>query len=137
MYGGAVLTAYGVEDKPHKLWIGALSKLTPDEAKKGIAALAKQGRSYPPNLTEVLEACRPKKPGVRYLGRPVDMAAMRLPRPKASEEVRRKYVDHMKSVLGKAEPPKKREPYVAKACTCCSSGECETCRSFAELIGPV
>ncbi len=60
MYGAAVLAAYGDGDRPPKLWIGALSKLSATEAKAGIAELSKQGRSYPPNLTEVLEACRPK-----------------------------------------------------------------------------
>lgn len=109
MYGGAVLTAYGVDDKPHKLWVGALSKLTPDEAKRGIAALAKQGRSYPPNLTEVLEACRPKGPGVRYLGRSVDPATLALPVPRASEERRQAVLDKLRRTVGAAVVPQKRE----------------------------
>ena len=98
MYGGAVLTAYGVDDKPHKLWVGALSKLTPDEAKRGIASLAKQGRSYPPNLTEVLEACRPKS-SPRFLGRPVDLNRLKLAPPKASPEVVKAHLESMRKLF--------------------------------------
>lgn len=147
MYGPAVLTAYAVDDKPPKLWVGALSKLTADEAKQGIATLAKQGRSYPPNLTEVLEACRPPR-RVRYLGRPTTPGALSLPRPVASEETRSAVIARMRQLFGPSKPKCGRcrdrgcdecGQYVedegtrgTRACTCKAQGTCDTCRWFSE-----
>lgn len=135
MYGAAVLTAYGVDDKPPKLWIGALSKLTPGEAKAGIAALSRQARSYPPNLTEVLEACRPTSPGPRYLGRPVDSRRL-LERQKAPEHVRQKYLASMRALFGRSEPEREVLPRtdsrLSAGCTCRGQGDCDTCQAWAE-----
>lgn len=135
MYGPAVLTAYGVDDKPPKLWVGALSKLTADEAKQGIATLAKQGRSYPPNLTEVLEACRPPR-RVRYLGRPTNPRALALPRPAANEEHRSRCLAEMRRAVAFGEPESvphsERATWQTRVCTCKAQGTCDTCRWFSE-----
>lgn len=140
MYGAAVLTAYGIDDKPPKLWVGALSKLTPAEAKQGIASLAKQGRSYPPNLTEVLEACRPKKP-VRYLGGPSSMWPTKaLPRPKANEDHVQQCLANMRRLFGASKSATLQSDlaeYERPACTCKSSGECDVCVRYATILDEV
>src|SRR5690606_4676690 len=93
----------------------------------------KQGRSYPPNLTEVLEACRPPK-RVRYLGRPTSPNALALPRPRANEAHRAGCLERIrKAIAGEREvtPHTERATWNTRACTCQSRGECETCRWFA------
>src|SRR5690606_7386464 len=105
------------------------------EARTGIANLSKQGRSYPPNLTEVLEACRPKKL-VRYAGgNPTSPARLSLPRPRASEETRQRYLANMRSLFAKTKRAETSKGDMAMwespACSCKGAGECETCRRFA------
>lgn len=132
MYGGSFLTAYSVNDAPPTIWRSALGRLTRDEAKAGIAALAKQGRSYPPNLTEVLEACRPKK-SVRYAGGPSSMYRPRaLSAPLASEETRQRYLTNMRKlfrgVTRESVPHTERPIWSKPACTCKATGECDVCK---------
>jgi hypothetical protein len=102
MYGSAVLTLYGDEhDAPCSMWRQALSRLTRDEAKKGLASLAREKRTYPPNLTEVLEACRPKKL-VRYYGVPEtrEQLQRRIGVVKAPREVVERHLQSIRSKLG-------------------------------------
>lgn len=68
MFGAAFRTAYG--EKPNRIWTDAISKLSDDECRQGLTRLAREERKYPANLTEFVEACKPKIHGVRFLGVP-------------------------------------------------------------------
>lgn len=72
MFGPAFLSAYAADEEGHvgEIWAKALGRLTWRQAKEGMARLGNERRTYPPNLTEVMAACRPQTGGVRYLGLP-------------------------------------------------------------------
>jgi hypothetical protein len=81
LYGSAFTAAYG--DEPSPLWAAAIAELSDEQCRKGLASLAREAREYPANLTQFVAACRPKSPGVRFLGVPLtaDQLANLLPPP--------------------------------------------------------
>lgn len=58
MFGNAFLRENG--DEPSPLWNQAVYRLTDEQIKNGLADLGNQGLSFPPNLSQFVEAC--KKP---------------------------------------------------------------------------
>jgi hypothetical protein len=93
MYGSAFRAAYG--DTPNSLWLAAISKLSDHDCRRGLATLAEEARAYPANLSEFVEACKPKKKGVTFYGTPVDPSTYLLDKPKTRD---REFVD---SILAK------------------------------------
>lgn len=69
MFGSSFVTIYG--ETPTQLWVRSIAELSDDECVAGIERIRKERREYPCNLTEFVEACRPKAPGRRYLGTPI------------------------------------------------------------------
>lgn len=103
MFGSGFLTQYAENDGPPKMWVSALSRLSWDQAKKGLANLADDGHDYPPNLTVIMEACR-RKPPVRYLGAPSNSGDF-LPKPGeviASKETVREKIAKMREMLNES-----------------------------------
>lgn len=98
LYGaGAFTAAYG--EVPAPVWVAAITNLTDDECRAGLGRLAKQSREYPANLTQFVEACKPKP--VRFLGRPTtpnEMRALEAPRP--AREIINKHLASMRRSLG-------------------------------------
>lgn len=104
MYGSAFTAAYG--EIPPTLWVDEIMSLSGEQIADGLRRLRRQKRSYPPNLTEFSDACRPQTPGPRYLGRPTTMAQDRQLRgPRANPAHVRKCIENMRTLLA---PP--REP---------------------------
>jgi hypothetical protein len=99
LYGTAFVTVYGPTPSP--VWEAKIAELTDAECAAGFSRLAEQKRDFPANLTEFVDACRPKSAGVRFLGRPVDMNQLRLPRPKARPEVVKAHLDSMRKLFKK------------------------------------
>jgi hypothetical protein len=98
MYGAAFLTAYG--EKPNPLWEAAISKLTDEQCRKGLASLAKQSREYPANLTQFVAVCT-EKPPVRFLGGPSSMYNPRqLEGPRANPENVKSRLESIRRKLG-------------------------------------
>lgn len=98
IFGPGFLTAYG--DKPSPLWTSAVGSLSDDECRAGLAAIAKQGRDYPANLSQFMAACK-SKPLMHTLGPPTTPAALRaLERPKVPVEVAQKWIKRMRERLG-------------------------------------
>lgn len=98
LYGTSFLTMYG--ETPSALWVTQIAMLTDDECRRGLSRLAEQRREFPANLTEFLEACRPRPQGVRFLGRPQSPDdVLKLPGPRASREVIERHLAHMREVV--------------------------------------
>lgn len=104
IFGTSFVTIYG--DVPSPLWVAEIARLTETEVRLGLAALSRAKREYPANLTEFVEACRPKK-RVRYLGVPTNPAEMRkvLGPIKATEEQRQKHLASLRSKFGRVRVP--------------------------------
>lgn len=99
MYGPAFLTAYAAADNdagPNPLWARTLSSLRPDQARHGLEKLSRQGRQYPPNLSEVMEAC---------LNRPIrSYGTQALPAPQSSRWARMANVTLLTFLYGGRRP---------------------------------
>lgn len=79
IYGGQWERDYGlVGEDAYISWRDAISEFTPQQIKRGLDALAMEGRDYPPNLIKFCRLCRTAP--VPY-HKPVEKA---LPRPQAS-----------------------------------------------------
>lgn len=133
MFGPAFLTAYGDEDGgPPKLWIGGLSQFTMRQVKAGLATIANQSRQYPPNLTEVREACIGRAPGVRFGGVPVKSDYL-LDVPRASRSHVDAMLANMRRRVASSTIPDvaETEPApVVHGCTCKGEGSCDICIAY-------
>lgn len=96
LYGTAFVTVYGPTPSP--VWEAKIAELTDAECAAGLSRLAEQKREFPANLTEFFDACRPKS-APRFLGRPVDLNRLRLPRPKANPEVVKAHLESMRKLF--------------------------------------
>src|SRR5690554_3423280 len=92
MYGPRWTSEHGVQPpamptdgSAPSLWLLTLANLKPEELAAGFQSLIEQGDRWPPSLSEFHGLCRPKPPGVRYLGRPISPRSA-LPRPTARAE---------------------------------------------------
>lgn len=99
LYGQSFVTIYG--DMPSALWVTQIASLTDDQCREGLGRLAGERRQYPANLTEFVEACKPKHL-VRYLGaNPTTAAEMRrLEPPRANPEKVAEHIANMRRSLG-------------------------------------
>jgi len=146
LYGaGAFTAAYG--DEPNHIWLASIEHLTDRECRDGLTRLAKEARSYPANLTEFMEACKPKSPGVRFLGVPERKKTseqIALESKRATKEVTERYMASMKKLLGPA--PKRKEELRTRetkprqstvaGCTCPINdiGRCPVCQAYGKAI---
>src|SRR5690606_38885830 len=95
---------------------------------------------------EFVEACKPVKRSP-YLGVPTTPEKLRLGPPKATDEQRRKYIEHMQTLFSDvkhAEPdsiPRGRyrsaNPVLSRGCTCRVEGTCPTCVAWHRLLDGV
>jgi hypothetical protein len=146
IYGTGFETMYG--DVPNAYWIAGIVQLSDEQCRKGLSALARESREYPANLTEFVEACKPKQ-HVRYLGaNPTTPERYRksLARQLAAPEVIAQHLDRMRaSVRAKGIPT---NGYRARAdaaearrppapCTCEASGKCPVCVGYMDLYEPI
>ena len=99
IFGTSFITIYG--ETPSRLWVEAIGGLTDAECRHGIDEVARQRREFPCNLTEFVDLCKPKSPGVRYLGVPETAEQKKLghERKRASPEVAKKHLDHMRTLF--------------------------------------
>jgi hypothetical protein len=102
LYGQSFVTIYG--QSPGYLWVNAIAGLTDQQCRVGLNQLTKEKRSFPANLTEFVDACRPGAGSPRFLGVP-ETAAQRQKR-LAKPRPRREHIDaclaRMRSSLGRA-----------------------------------
>ena len=59
IYGHLLISNFG--ERPPKVWVRALSKLSDDEIQKALTACLKRDDKYPPNLSEFLSIVRDVK----------------------------------------------------------------------------
>lgn len=140
MYGSRWTRQWGAEPpeipkdgSAPSLWLLTLANLRPAELAAGFDALLNERREWPPSLSEFYALCRPKSPGVRYLGRPIDPRRA-LPRKTASEEHRDGCLARIRRAIAGVEetaPHTERPVWERRACTCRSAGTCEACTYFA------
>lgn len=109
LYGASFVTVYG--PTPSAIWLDKLAELTDDECREGLRRLTDKPSEYPANLTQFVEACRPRSAGVRYLGRPIDPATLALPVPRPSEEQRQAVLARLRRTVGASSEPRKNASF--------------------------
>lgn len=132
-FGESFTRQYG--DVPPDLWALTIAALSEQECFEGIRRLAMQGREWPPNLGQLVAACRPPRAGVRFLGRPVDPRRA-LPRTAARPEHRDQCLARMRRRLTGVEeemPHSEKQAWNTRACTCRGEGTCPSCRFFGGI----
>jgi hypothetical protein len=78
MYGHKWTSSYG--ESPNEAWSRAISELSMEQIKAGVAACLKSGEAWPPSLPEFLGYCTPAK------SYPAGMYAKGLPAPVTDKE---------------------------------------------------
>lgn len=147
LYGLGFVTVYG--EVPSAIWVAEIAKLTDAECREGLSRLACERREYPANLTEFVDACRPKK-HTRYLGVPTTPEAHRklLGGPRPSEDRRQQHLASIRAKLGRSQrervPGEDDEPMLERTtaprkppvagCTCKSSGTCDVCVAYLRIM---
>lgn len=111
IFGTSFLTLYG--DHPSPLWVAEIAKLTDEQARAGLSRVAGEARDYPCNLTQFVEACRPKSGSPRFLGRPTTPRALRLgvslARPETVDVTLAKIRERFKRPVERTPMPKSEE----------------------------
>jgi hypothetical protein len=74
IFGARFQQTYG--DEPNQAWLAAIGSLTDEQCAAGCAKLAKGPTDWPPALPAFYAACKPRDPGVRYLGTPTSTAEL-------------------------------------------------------------
>ncbi len=95
MFGTPFLSSFG--ETPPTSWALAISRLTNDQIKRGLTNLGNDARSFPPNLSEFVDACK-RLPERRFNGvlPSPEAEKLLLHRKRASPEVVGRWIDKMK-----------------------------------------
>lgn len=98
MYGNAFVSSYG--EQPTRIWAEAISSLNDRELQRGFKRLVEEVRTFPPNVSEFVHACKQTAP-VRFLGIPQSPEQARLGhnRQRASPETIKKHLANMRKAL--------------------------------------
>lgn len=154
-FGTAFVQQFG--DVPPRMWIRAIASLTDEQIARGLDAIAKSDRPFPPNLSQFVGACRPSSP--RYLGvpeTPLDIER-RISAPKANPEHAAACIARSRQAIAAsiaARPfagthkPRERErapddlelpsnPLLGVGCSCNSAGTCPCCQAWRDRMGLV
>jgi hypothetical protein len=101
MYGGRWFREYG--DHPTDTWVAAIQRMTDEEVRGALTALAQGGAAHPPTLPEFVAAgSRAAAFGLDYVPqhlREDAKAQERLPAPPPTEEQRAKARAHIDGML--------------------------------------
>ncbi len=101
MFGTPFLSSFG--ETPPTSWRLAISRLTNDQIKRGLTSLGNDARSFPPNLSEFVDACK-RLPERRFNGVLPSPEAERLllNKKRASPKVADRYLKEMRRAVRSA-----------------------------------
>lgn len=67
IFGNAFLREHG--DEPGSLWVAGIHGLSDAQISRGLVNLVDGGLSFPPNLSQFMEACRRVPPSPQWVAR--------------------------------------------------------------------
>ncbi len=96
MFGRVFINSYGTV--PPTTWEQAIRRLTDDQLRRGLTAIADEGRKFPPNLSEFVSACQ-TIPERRFNGVIDKTDYKRLKRDRSKPEVAASWIEKIKKSL--------------------------------------